>query len=91
MKLNEDNAKFAIVKTAFHGGGTASFHNSLDAAIKARRKIKNPNCTCGCCAIVPITEEARREMIKNGYDPIYLYDEIPFYTANGEHYGKICR
>ena len=37
MKLNENNAKFAVVASAFHGGGVISFHNSLKAALKARK------------------------------------------------------
>lgn len=33
MKLNEKNAQFAVIATAFHGGGVISFHNSLERLI----------------------------------------------------------
>ena len=51
-KLTEETARYAIVKTAFHGGGTISFHRSLDAAIKAaNRYINAGNCSCGCAGV----------------------------------------
>lgn len=95
MKITEKNAKFAIVRTAFHGGGAASFHNSLVAAERALKKEILKSCQCGCAAIVPITTAAREEMEKAGYEPFYdekrkLYDELPSYEA-GKHYGTICR
>lgn len=61
MKITEKNAKFAIVRTAFHGGGAASFHNSLEAAERALKKEILKSCQCGCAAIVPITTAAREE------------------------------
>ena len=92
MKLNETNAKYAVVRTAFHGGGTISFHNSLDAALHSKRKNTFEDCCCGCCAIIPITEEAQDEI---GPDEMgsytKLYKEIPYYEANGEHYSTICK
>ena len=38
MKLNKENANYAVVKTAFHGGGPLSYHRSLAAATRALRK-----------------------------------------------------
>lgn len=58
MRLTENNAKFAVVKTAFHGGGILSLHISAEAAERAARKYKQNDCKCGCCRVVPITELA---------------------------------
>lgn len=93
MKLNESNSRFAIVRTAFHCGGTVSFHTSLKEAIKADRNTRDVHCSCGCCAIVPITKEAKAELIKANIDTGFptLYDDLPYYSANGESYSKICR
>lgn len=101
MKINENNAKFAVVKTAFHNGGTISFHNSLGAAIKNEKLNTSGDCKCGCCGIVPVTLEAKKEMIlyrdkwnnpkwHDGNDLI-LYSELSEYNANGEHYSQLCR
>lgn len=91
MKLNETNARFAVVRTAFHGGGTISFHNSLKEAMKIKKANTQDDCECGCCTIVPVTEEAKKELSKIGYYSNWLYEELPFYEANGEHYSAICR
>ena len=93
MKLNENNARFAVVRTALHGGGTISFHKSLKAALKVEKENTQSDCVCGCCAVVPITKEARKELVKNGYaeSETALYEDVPSYTANGEHYSKICK
>ena len=80
------NARYAVVRTAFHGGGVISSHKSLAAAEKAAKKYRNPECSCGCCAIVPITAEAREEMPDHGRDMcgqlLKLLEEIPEYTDN---------
>lgn len=80
------NAKYAVVRTAFHGGGVVSSHKSLAAAEKAANKYRNPECECGCCAIVPITAEAREKMPDRGCDIcgqlLPLLEEIPVYTDN---------
>ena len=67
MKLNEKNARFAVVKTAFHGGGVISYHRSITEALKADKKFSSGGCTCGCCRVIPITEEAREELFEQSY------------------------
>jgi len=99
MKLTENNAKFAIVKTAFHGGGTISFHNSLESAIKAEKQNTSETCTCECCGIVPITAEAKKEMLsyRDEWNELVFQGEISLYSelsecqANGEHYTQLCK
>ena len=94
MKLNENNARFAVVSTAGHGGGTISFHNSLKEALKSKRHHTAEDCTCGCCSVVAITEEANKElrMLEDYYyTSNYLYKDLPEYQANGEYYGQLCR
>lgn len=100
MKLNENNSKFAIVKTAFHNGGTISFHNSLESALKAEKKNTSESCACGCCGIVPVTAEAKKEILiyrDKWNNPIIYNDNIPLYSdlseycANGEHYSQLCK
>lgn len=80
------NARYAVVRTAFHGGGVVSSHKSLAAAEKAAKKYRNPDCSCGCCAVVPITAEAREEMPDCGRDMcgqlLQLLEEIPAYADN---------
>ena len=56
MRLNVNNASYAVVKTAFHGGGILSLHVSAEAAEKAAKRFKSADCTCGCCRVVPVTE-----------------------------------
>lgn len=100
MKLNEYNSRFAVVLTALHGGGAIEFCKSLQEAMKTMREVKSGTCICGCCDIVPITEEARDEMIayRGEYGQQYfyeyetlLYSEIPENMENGEHYSLICK
>lgn len=107
MKLSEKNARYAIVKTAFHNGGTLSFHISLSAAEKKASDFRG-DCKCGCCEVVPVTAEAREEMwyTKNSDPcayPKYPYrgycesiEDIALYADVPEydpnmHYSKICR
>ena len=92
MKLNENNSKFAVVKTAFHGGGVISFHNSVGEALKADKKFSSGGCICGCCRVIPITEEARRELFEQGYCSLHadLLEDIPYYTGNDSPY-TICK
>ena len=86
MKITSKTAKNAVVRTAFHGGGVVSVHRSLAAAERSANKCSNPECSGGCCGVVPITAEARREMPGRGRDydgdlrP--LLEEIPEYTVN---------
>lgn len=58
MKLSENNANFAVVKTAFHGGGILSLHVSAEAAERAARRFRQRDCTCGCCRVVTVAELA---------------------------------
>lgn len=93
MKLNEKNARFAVVKTAFHGGGVISFHRSLEEAIKSDRKYSSGGCICGCCRVIPITEEARKELFERGYCSLHedLLEDIPRYTGNEFSPYIICK
>lgn len=93
MKLTEKNAKFAVVRTAFHGGGVISFHNSMSEALKSERKYASGNCICGCCRVIPITEEARKELFEEGYCSRHadLLKDIPCYTGNEFSPYTICK
>ena len=96
MKLDETNARFAVVKTAFHNGGTVSFHKSWDAAVKSmERWIGNSSCTCGCAAVVPVTLEAQKEIrAKGGYydDETPLYADLPEWdSVSCLRYDRLCR
>jgi hypothetical protein len=103
MKLNETNSKFAVIRTAFHGGGTIAFTNSIDYAFRIAKRNTSTDCTCGCCDIVPVTREAARELddyyythFRDSYDlfndeEMTLYKDYPTYKANGEHYSQLCR
>lgn len=86
MKITSKSAKYAVVRTAFHGGGVVSVHRSLAAAWRAADANRTEGCTCGCCSVRPITAEARREMPGRGRDYngdlLPLLDEIPEYTGN---------
>lgn len=96
MKLNEKNAKFAVVRTAFHGGGVVSYHTSLAAAERAGRSETNSSCCCGCCGIVPITIQAAKEMKKAGHfdgeymDEITLLPDLPVYNDD-IGYWHLCK
>lgn len=102
-KLTKNNSKYAIVRTAFHGGGVIAFSNSLENAKRIERKNTISCCCCGCCAVVPITEEAKSDLIDFiccdeytfGYrdyleEEMSLYDELAFYNGNN-HYSTICK
>ena len=87
MKLNETNARFAVVKTAFHNGGTLSFHISLEYATKKARAFRG-SCMCGCCKVVPVTEEAREEMWNTKNPDPCAYPRYPYryesYDGDGD-------
>ena len=86
MQITSKSAAYAVVRTAYHGGGVASVHKSLAVAERAAKKCSNPECSCGCCGVVPITAKARREMPGHGRDDcgelIPLLAEILAYTGN---------
>lgn len=54
MRLTEKNSKYAIVRTAFHGGGVIAYTNSSAVAQRVQRKNTQQQCDCGCCAIVTV-------------------------------------
>ena len=84
MKLTEKNARFAVVKTAFHNGGTISFHNSIYEALRVERKYGSGECKCGCCSVVPITVDARDELchvLGLVYAVPTLYADLPTWSA----------
>lgn len=86
MQITSKVAAYAVVRTAYHGGGVESVHRSLAAADRAAEAYRSAGCICGCCGVLPITEEARRAMPNHGRDDcgelIPLLDEIPAYTGN---------
>lgn len=43
---------WAVVRTAFHGGGIVSRHYTDAAAHKAAKRIATGDCTCGCAGVV---------------------------------------
>ena len=99
MKLNENNAKFAIVQTAFHGGGVVKFTNSLNYAKRILAQVISSDCTCGCADIVPVTVEGAEEILNNVEDKnernylkenMVLYKDLPSFNTN-LHYGTICK
>ena len=94
MKLTENNARFAVVKTAFHNGGTVSFHRSLYAAMRARDAFQG-SCDCGCAGVVPVTKEAReyaRYMIETCRGDSPLYAEYPEYDSSSRMSPyELCR
>ena len=102
MKLDETNAKFAVVRTAFHNGGTISFHNSLEAAIASQLENASKTCSCGCCGIVPITEEAQNEIVdyrdrwnqpihRNYISPPALYESLEYWDAGRQGPYELCK
>lgn len=88
MKLNESNAKFAVVSTAFHGGGVISYHDSFVAALVAAKENTSRHCTCGCCGIVAITDDAMQEMHEFGYQK-RRFSALPQYAPD-LHYSCLC-
>ena len=99
MKLNETKARFAVVRTKFNGGGEIRFHNSLKEAEKSADHNRYYGCECGCCAVVPITEDAQKEMHKQGYEDLdneygdYLprmFGDLPSYNPSMDC-CKLCR
>lgn len=91
MILSPENSGFAVVRTAFHGGGVVSYHKSLKAAERAQRRHTVPGCTCGCCAVIPVTPEAVAQMHASGYIDVFpLLNRIPAYTGDNCPY-RICK
>jgi len=44
--------KFYVVRTAFHGGGIVSRHQSLQGATQAMLRYRGSNCECTCAGVV---------------------------------------
>lgn len=86
MQITSKSAAYAVVRTAYHGGGVESVHRSLAAAERAAEAYRSAGCTCGCCAVIPITAQARQAMPDHGRDDcgvlIPLLFEIPAYNGN---------
>ena len=95
MKLDETNAKFAVVRTAFHNGGTISFHNSLEAAKTAKKQNTSVTCECGCCGVVPVTPEARTELMddanRSWYHVPLLYSELSYWDTGKQSPYTLCK
>ena len=86
MRITSKSAAYAVVRTAYHGGGVESVHKSLTAAERAAKAYRRSGCECGCCAVIPITAQARQAMPDHGRDYdgdlLPLLDEIPEYTGD---------
>ena len=95
MKLDETNARFAVVRTAFHNGGTISFHNSLEAAKTAKKQNTSATCECGCCGVVPVTPEARTELMddanRSWYHIPVLYSELEYWDVGKQGPYTLCK
>ena len=52
MKI--EDARYAVVRSAFHGGGLISLHKSFFQALRSLRKSKFSDCQCGCAGIVDL-------------------------------------
>ena len=90
MKLDETNAKFAVVKTAFHNGGTIGFYNSLDAAKKAALRYQGGSgCWCGCAEVVPLTREAQKTLTE--YEAPALYADLPEWYVGYPNPYALCK
>lgn len=73
--------KFAVVRTAFHGGGIVSMHTTYDLAHKASVADRSSSCACGCNDIVPIDLESQKELNRMDFD-VPLLDELPCYDPS---------
>ena len=90
MKLNETNAKFAVVKTAFHNGGTIGFYNSLDAAKKAALRYQGGSgCRCGCADVVPVTRDAQKLLTE--FETPALYADLPEWYPGFPNPYALCK
>lgn len=69
-----EEAKFAVVRTAFHKGGTIKFHRSLREAQKTAISNLHPGCMCHCCEIFPLNETAAEELLSYYQDLAYTQD-----------------
>lgn len=102
MRLNKDNAKYAVVQWAMWNGGVVSYHNSLSQAIKkANAYNKSPNANgYEVCRVFPITKEAQDEidrmysMRERFYAPLdselnRLVSNLPYYDGS-QKYNEFC-
>ena len=67
MQITSKSAAYAVVRTAYHGGGVESVHKSLTAAERAAKAYRRSGCECGCCTVIPITAQARQAMKDGDY------------------------
>lgn len=98
--LDEKTSKFAVVRTAFHGGGVVKFTNSIAVAERIERVVKkhNSDCTCGCCEIVAVNKTGRKELYEHyksepwcsSINDITMYNELTTYKSELPYY-TICR
>lgn len=58
---------YAVYRTAFHGGGLVSRHNTLTGALKAAC-IKT-ECTCGCLVAVSLAEAGKLRYAAETHNP----------------------
>lgn len=72
--MKKENAKFAVVRSAFHKGGTIKFHLSLREAQKTAISNLHPGCMCRCCEIFPVNEAGAEEMRGYYIDLAYTQD-----------------
>jgi hypothetical protein len=48
--------KWAVVRTAFHGGGIVSRHTTEVLAERAAQRYAMADCECGCAGVLPLEE-----------------------------------
>lgn len=92
MKVSKENANYAVVYTAFHGGGTVGFYKTLTGALMAEKKYSVSGCCCGCCGVVALNQSAVSELldINYYYEEVPLYDDLPNYNGNNSPYS-LCK
>lgn len=86
---NEKNAQFAVVRTAFHGGGVVSYHKTLHAAELSARRARVGRCCCGCAYVVPLTRRAQAAQAAS-WEPLPLLSELPEWRPDSSPY-QLCR
>ena len=52
MTNTSEDLLWAVVRTAYHGGGIVSRHRSPEAAERAARRQRVPDCVCKCAVVI---------------------------------------
>lgn len=81
---------FAVVKTAFHGGGIVSRHRSLAAAARSADRWASKHCTCGCTGVVALVPAGLGlEYGIYGATVDRLFDDLPY--ASDAHARSLAK